>query len=185
MAERSRRRRELVGDLVVIVPGMLGTRLATSSRTLWDPPAGDLWRGIEVFAAAVDDFHLPRDLGDGPATDGIMPLGLVADVHGLPGIWGAAAGYDDLTDWLLSAFTLTQAVDPDEPGNLVRFAYDWRLSARYNARRLKTVVDEALGRWRDSLILRSGAQVRFICFSTGGLITRYYVECLGGREVTR
>ncbi|MFD0428870.1 esterase/lipase family protein [Streptomyces zhihengii] len=65
------------------------------------------------------------------------------------------------------------------------FAYDWRLSCRFNAARLGAVVDEELGRWRASAPARRDARAVLLCHSMGGLVARYWAECLGGHEVVR
>lgn len=62
------------------------------------------------------------------------------------------------------------------------FDYDWRLSNRYTARQLAERVETWLGEWRE----RTGdptARVCFLCHSMGGLIVRYYLEVLGGRDI--
>ena len=70
-------------------------------------------------------------------------------------------------------------------GNLLPVAYDWRLSCRYNARRLGTIIEPALQRWRDQGGQYADAQVVFVCHSMGGLIARWYIEQCGGAEITR
>ncbi|MFE6825768.1 hypothetical protein [Streptomyces sp. NPDC057690] len=177
-------RRESVEDLVVVVPGIMGSRLAVDGREVWGPSAGAVWEAIRTFSGSVRQLTLPKDVGDGHPGDGVEPVGLFGSLHALPGVWPLIAGYDCLLDWLKDTFTL-RGTTPDAPGNLVEFSYDWRLSCRYNARLLARRVDESLGRWRASAPGRSDARVRLICHSMGGLVGRYYVECLGGAEVTR
>jgi pimeloyl-ACP methyl ester carboxylesterase len=70
-------------------------------------------------------------------------------------------------------------------GEVLPFPYDWRLSNRYNGRRLAQVIGEALSQWRDSDPARAEAQVVLVCHSMGGLVARWYVEECGGAEVTR
>ncbi|MEN8655059.1 hypothetical protein ABCR94_31860 [Streptomyces sp. 21So2-11] len=181
-------RREPLEDLLVVVPGILGSRLAVDGREVWGASAGAVWQGIRTFAGSVKGLQLPKDLGDGHPGDGVVPVGLVPSLHALPGVWPLVDGYSDLLGWLERTFTLRRALPgarPDVPVNLVEFAYDWRLSCRYNARLLAGRVDEALGRWRASADHRAKAQVRLVCHSMGGLVGRYYVECLGGAEVVR
>jgi pimeloyl-ACP methyl ester carboxylesterase len=75
--------------------------------------------------------------------------------------------------------------DPAKPANLLPFAYDWRLSNRYNARRLRAVVEPALERWRALAEANREARLIFICHSMGGLVARWYVEREGGAALTR
>ncbi|WP_405629584.1 hypothetical protein OG933_29005 [Streptomyces sp. NBC_00016] len=172
-------RRESVEDLVVVVPGIMGSRLAVDGREVWGPSAGAVWEAIRTFSGSVRQLTLPKDVGDGHPGDGVEPVGLFPALHALPGVWPLTDGYDTLLIWLRRMFTLQPS------SNLIEFAYDWRLSCRYNAGLLARRIDEALGRWRASDPRRTNAEVRLICHSMGGLVGRYYVECLGGAEVTR
>jgi len=65
-----------------------------------------------------------------------------------------------------------------EKGNLMLFAYDWRLSNRYNGALLARRVDEALDR------IGPDAKVSFVCHSMGGLVARWCVEQCGMAERT-
>lgn len=171
-----------------MIPGITGSRLAVDGKEVWGPSAGALRRGIATFAGSVKALRLPRDIGDGHPGDGVVATGLVPSLHAIPGVWPLVDGYGDLVDWLERTFTLRRELPsdgPDVPVNLVEFAYDWRLSCRYNAGRLAVRVDEALGRWRATARHRSQAKVRLVCHSMGGLVGRYWVECLGGADVTR
>ncbi|NEC86854.1 hypothetical protein [Streptomyces sp. SID12501] len=181
--------REHVGDLVVVVPGILGSRLADAEgKEVWGLSGGALLRGIRTFGKSVTGLTLPTDIGDGHPGDGVRPVGLMPDLHALPGTGPLVDGYSDLVEWLERHFTLSRRLpedDPSTPANLIEFAYDWRLSCRYNAARLAERVSEELGRWRASAPERADAKAVFICHSMGGLITRQYVEQCGGAEVTR
>ncbi|MHA6759362.1 esterase/lipase family protein [Streptacidiphilus sp. PAMC 29251] len=171
---------------MVVVPGILGSRLAKDGKEVWGTSGPALWRGIRTFGGSARQLRLPQDLGDGHPGDGVEAVGLVRDVHGLPGMGPLVNGYSDLVDWLELNFTLRRAI----PGggsvpNLIEFGYDWRLSCRYNAERLRERIDQALGAWRAGGPATAEAKVTFICHSMGGLVTRHYVEQLGGAEVTR
>ncbi|MFF9566070.1 esterase/lipase family protein [Streptomyces sp. NPDC014685] len=181
--------RSPVDDLVVVVPGILGSRLADADgHEVWGLSGRALLRGIRTFGRSVKDLTLPADLGDEHPGDGVRPLGPMRDLHGLPGVWTLVDGYNGFLDWLERHFTLHRRRAEEEagtPANLVGFAYDWRLSCRYNAERLAERVDEELGRWRASAPERAEARVVLVCHSMGGLVARQYVERCGGAEVTR
>lgn len=169
-----------VNDLVVVVPGIMGSRLADADgKPVWDLSGGALWRGLRTFGGSVNRLRLPKDIGDGHPGDGVEPFGLMRDVHAIPGIWRPVDGYTELLGWLERSFTLTRGE------NLLPFPYDWRLSCRYNAERLKGAVTRELERWRASAPDRRDARVVFVCHSMGGLIARHYVERLGGHETAR
>lgn len=184
MAQRSR-----AEDLVVVVPGILGSTLADADgHEVWAASGKALVRGIRTLGKSVKRLTLPAGLGDEHPGDGVRPTGLMSDVHALPGVWKPVDGYSSLLNWLEAHFTLQRRLPgeaADVPANLVAFAYDWRLSCRYNAERLAERVDEELGRWRASRPDRRDAKVVFLCHSMGGLVTRSYVEQCGGAEVTR
>lgn len=177
-----------VGDLVVVVPGIMGSRLADKDgNEVWGLSGRALLRGIRTLGKSLTRLTLPPHLGDGHPGDGVRPVGLMSDLHALPGVGPLVDGYSGLLDWLERHFTLRRRLpgeDPATPVNLVDFAYDWRLSCRHNAELLARRVDEELGRWRVSAPERAEAKVVFVCHSMGGLVTRQYVEWCGGAEVT-
>jgi pimeloyl-ACP methyl ester carboxylesterase len=176
-----------VRDLVVVLPGILGSTLARDGQEAWAPSAGVVWQAIRSFGASIQSLTLPADLGDDHPGDGVEPLALMPDLHLLPGLWSANIGYSRLLDWLTQRFTLVppDPKDPAKPANLLPFAYDWRLSNRYNARRLRAVVEPALERWRALAEANREARLIFICHSMGGLVARWYVEREGGAALTR
>ena len=176
-----------VRDLVVVLPGILGSTLARDGQEAWAPSAGVVWQAIRSFGASIQSLTLPTDLGDDHPGDGVEPLALMPDLHLLPGLWSANIGYSRLLDWLTQRFTLVppDPKDPAKPANLLPFAYDWRLSNRYNALRLKGVVEPALERWRALAEANREARLILICHSMGGLVARWYVEREGGAALTR
>ena len=180
-------RRNQVDDLVVVVPGIMGSRLADADgRAVWGPSGEALLRGIRTLGGSLKGLALPRGLLDGHPGDGVRAVGVMRDVHGLPGLSPLVEGYTDLLGWLRRHFALDcrqPGDDPRAPANLIAFAYDWRLSCRYNADRLGERVTEELGRWREAG--HPDAKVVFVCHSMGGLVARQYVELGGGAEITR
>jgi len=108
------------------------------------------------------------------------------DLHVLPGVWSPVKGYTSLVDRLTRLGYQPVSPDPSAPaGNLLIVPYDWRLSNRYNGRRLKTLVEPALERWRARGGKDRAAKVSFVCHSMGGLVARWYIAKEGGVEVTR
>lgn len=172
-----------MSDVVVVLPGIMGSELTRNGRPVWSPTLGAAVEMIRTFGRSVRDLQLPDGIGDGPAEDGVEATALMRDLHVLPGIWTPVAGYDRLVA-RIEKLGFRRST-PTEPGNLVLFPYDWRLSNRYTARRLADVVNPALDRWRAQGGPHADAQLVFVTHSMGGLIARRYVECEGGAERTR
>jgi pimeloyl-ACP methyl ester carboxylesterase len=107
------------------------------------------------------------------------------DIHVLPGLWTAHVGYGLLLSWLRATFGLIPVGQSGAAGNLLAVPYDWRLSNRFNGRRLGALVEPVLDRWRAQGGLYADAKVVFICHSMGGLVARWYIQREGGAEVTR
>lgn len=174
-----------VSDLVVLLPGILGSTLSQDGKLVWSPSAGAALQAIRTAGGSLQRLRLPDGIGDDHPGDGVQPVALMPDLHVLPGIWTAHVGYEKLLKWLESTFGMVR-VTPDGPvGNLLPVPYDWRLSNRYNGRRLKDIVEPALQRWRSQGGQFADARVVFICHSMGGLVARWYIQREGGDEITR
>ena len=173
-------------DVVVVLPGIMGSTLGlkegdrpASEKMIWAVDAGAIWRGATGLGPSIKDFALPAGIGDGHPGDGIEPVGLMGDVHVIPGLWTPIRGYDTLPAQL-------RKLGYDEgKGNLVLFAYDWRLSNRYNGARLASTVGPVLERWRGQGGEYAGAKLVLIAHSMGGLVSRWFLEECGGAEITR
>jgi hypothetical protein len=177
-----------ITDLVVVLPGIMGSTLAKEERLVWAPSAGAVMRAIRTFGHSVGALALPAGLADDHPADGVEPVALMPDLHVLPGLWTAHIGYEKLITFLRSPrFGLVEAgaVPLDQPVNLLPVPYDWRLSNRFNARRLQRIVEPALERWRSQGGVYADASLVFICHSMGGLIARWYIEREGGAKYTR
>jgi hypothetical protein len=177
-----------VTDVVVVLPGIMGSTLAKHGRLVWAPSAGAVLRAVWTFGRSVKDLGLPAGIADDHPADGVEPVALMPDLHVLLGLWTANIGYGKLLDFLRSPrFGLVEAgtVPPDHPVNLVPVPYDWRLSNRFNARRLKSIVEPVLDRWRGQGGVYKNAGLVFICHSMGGLVARWYIEREGGAGHTR
>jgi hypothetical protein len=172
-------------DLVVVLPGIMGSTLEHNGKPVWSPSAGAIVRAITTFGRHVKALQLPPGIGDGNPDDGVAARALMPDLHAIPGIWTPVRGYDQLVNRLDRIGFRHVSSDPSAPpGNLLLFPYDWRLSNRYNGAKLGERVEYALGRWRAQGGEYADAQVCFVCHSMGGLVARWYITH-GGHEVTR
>ncbi|MGH2653904.1 MAG: lipase/acyltransferase domain-containing protein [Actinomycetota bacterium] len=99
------------------------------------------------------------------------------DVHLIPGLW-KIDGYSKIATAIRAGFDV-------EPGrNYFEFPYDWRRDNRVAARRLARESHGWLERWRET----SGAddaKLVLIGHSMGGVVSRYFLECLDGWRTTR
>jgi pimeloyl-ACP methyl ester carboxylesterase len=178
--------RHPVNDLVVVVPGILGSRLAHKGKEVWGVSGSAVVRGLLTFGHSLTDLALPDGIGDDDPKDHVRATGLMNDLQIVPGVWSPIQGYSKLMEFLRANFELKtqKEVGEGEGFNLIAFAYDWRLSNRLSAARLKATVEPALHAWRE----RSGngnAKLVFLCHSMGGVVARYYAQCLGGAESIR
>src|SRR4029450_1069790 len=129
----------------VVLPGILGSTLSHDGVLVWAPSAGSVLRAIRTLGRSVLNLRLPDDIGDEDPGDGVEPVALMPDLHLIPGIWTPLKGYDRLLARLRSIGYREPGGDPDgRPGNRAPVAYDWRLSNRYNGRRLAAIVEPAL-----------------------------------------
>jgi pimeloyl-ACP methyl ester carboxylesterase len=166
-------------DLVVFVPGIMGSRLTRDGKDVWAMSKQALVQ-LRHPALTWQDFKLPAGIGDArpEGRHALLAAGLMEVPDVLPGLM-SHLGYRDMRVVLGNLYE----------GQLLKFGYDWRLSNRVSAAALKEDVERALGRWRErAATLFPGCEepkVVFLCHSMGGLVTRYYLEKLGGREITR
>ncbi|MFE4756393.1 lipase family alpha/beta hydrolase [Streptomyces mirabilis] len=176
-------------DLVVFVPGILGSRLTRGGEDVWHRSSQRImFHSVKELAkrplkpaAAFEELMLPPGIGDNRpeprwAVSADEP---VKGADALPGLL-ATLGQPDIRG-MLGGLT---------DGQYVSFTYDWRLSNRVTAAELKKRVGRELARWREYVKqhlphVEDEPKVMFLCHSMGGLITRYYLECLGGAETAR
>jgi hypothetical protein len=172
--------RLLMNDLLIILPGILGSVLRKDEKDLWAPSISAVSRVLQretlsrELLLAEDDPDVD-DLGDGVSATHLIP-----DVHLIPGLW-KIDGYSTLWRMLLATFAVTpgQVAAPYNHANIFAFPYDWRRDNRVAARQLLNFMQQQLPRWR----LTSGvsdARVVLIGHSMGSLIARYCLEVLGG-----
>jgi hypothetical protein len=171
-------------DLIVILPGILGSVLQKDGRDLWAVSGQAIWNILRTGGHAVGDLKVQQDDPDAEnLDDGIRATRLVENVSIIPGLM-KIDGYTDATRMITTNFSnVTQGDiynDPDDrAANFYHFPYDWRRDNRAAAKILKRLLDRRLKCWRE----HSGnpnAKVILLAHSMGGLISRYYLEVLGG-----
>jgi len=165
-----------MADVVVLLPGILGSVLERDGREVWAPTPGAVWRGLWRLGRSVqelrlgEDPHEEDDLGDG-----VRATRLVPDVHLVPGLW-SIDGYSGIRNMILNNFAV-------EPGmTYLECPYDWRRDNRVAARTLARLVTPAL---REVRRHNPDAKLVLLGHSMGGLVARYFLECLDGWRDTR
>lgn len=172
-------------DLIILLPGIMGSVLSKDGRDLWNVSLGMVARALQR-EALVRDLSLQGDDAERPTLDdGVVPTRVMSDAQLIPGFW-KIDGYSGLVA-ALSRELGAKVGDPYTPepdASLFPFAYDWRRDNRAAARRLQAFVEQQLPVWQRNGG-GPGAKVILIGHSMGGLIARYYLEVLGGHEQCR
>ena len=118
-----------------------------------------IWPSPKLMITNPEIFTLPGD-------PRIEARGILQDVVIVPHIIQSRQ-YSAMGDYLVEGLGYTRGKD------LLEFGYDWRHDVRLAAQRL----GEAIEQWQVS------GPVTIIAHSLGTLVTRYYVERLGGKRV--
>lgn len=165
-------------DVIICLPGITGSVLRKDGRDVWNISGGALFNALTTLGRSVRDLKLENDPPDvDDLGDGITAPEVIRDVHLIPGFW-KVDGYTKMLRYIEETFDVTRG------RNLFEFPYDWRRDNRVAARRLKRQAHGWLDAWRAS----SGAtdaKLVLVGHSMGGLISRYFLECLDGWRETR
>ena len=175
-------------DMVVILPGVMGSILQKDGKDLWNVSGQAIWQVVRSLGDRLNDLKLVADdPNGGDIEDGIVPTGLIRDTHLIPGL-SKIDGYNRTAKLITDNFNVVKGDiynDPeDKAANFYEFPYDWRRDNRANAHILKRLLEVRLRAWRE----KSGnnnAKVILLAHSMGGLISRYYLEVLGGWQDAR
>jgi hypothetical protein len=162
-----------VTDLIVFLAGITGSVLQKGKKDVWAATAGGVAGALASLGRNLQALELkndPQDVED--FGDGVVATGLFPDVHLIPGFW-KIDGYSGVRD------ALSKRLDIKSARNYIEFPYDWRRDNRVAARKLARLVPSWLARWKE-VSGNNDAKVVFIAHSMGGLVARYYLECLEG-----
>ena len=166
-------------DVVIGLPGISGSVLAKDGKEIWGTSRGAIWRAVSSGGDSINALALTA--ADDPAIDdlgdGVTATRLVQDVHIIPGLW-KIDGYSGMTARLQSDLGLELGK------NLFEFPYDWRRDNRVAARRLQRLSQAWLGSWRKDSG-NDNAKLILVGHSMGGLVSRYFLEVLGGWKDAR
>jgi pimeloyl-ACP methyl ester carboxylesterase len=169
--------RHTVIDTVVIVPGIMGSRLVETAtgETVWGvrriaslKTAGNV---LDRWAAGrLADLAVTDEERDGTATR-IHPDGLIKEP-----VWGPTFRMNFGYRKLAAALRANVLLHEDA---LLEFGYDWRLSVEHNGRLLADAIDRhldawrahpALAEWRRSRHSDAEPRVVIVAHSMGGLV---------------
>ena len=162
-----------VTDLIVLLPGITGSVLQKNKKDVWAFSAGSVGGALSTLGQNLQGLELkddPQDVDD--LGDGVVATDLFPNVHLIPGFW-KIDGYSGVRA------ALSQRLKLDGAQNYIEFPYDWRRDNRVAARKLARLVPGWLAQWKQ-VSGNNEAKVVFIAHSMGGLVARYYLECLEG-----
>lgn len=163
-------------DLVIFLPGITGSVLRKDGKVVWGYSPDFFWNSIVNDGLALLEIS-DADNGDDELGDGIVASDLISNVTIVPGLI-KLDGYSIISNFLQSDLGLVIG------RNYFEFPYDWRRDNRVSAGKLARFCHEKLASWREDFG-NSEAKVILIAHSMGGLVSRYYVECLEGWKTTR
>lgn len=170
-------------DLIVILPGILGSVLQKDGQDLWAVSGRSIWDALRNIDDFVQDLHIQQDDSEAmDLGDGVKPTRLVEDATIVPGFF-KIDGYTQTAQMITQNFDVLEGDiyhDPwDKPANFYCFPYDWRRDNRASAKILQYYLERRLQCWR-STSGNPDARVILLAHSMGGLVARYYLEVLGG-----
>ena len=167
-----------MGDVVVLLPGILGSVLQKDGKDIWAMSPGAAFRALLSIGGSIKKLELDGDDPDADDLgDGVTAPRLLPDLHLIPGLW-KIDGYSAI------ATALHEQFDLRDGENYFEFPYDWRRDNRVHGRRLARQSHDWLTAWRE----RSGntdAKLILLGHSMGGLVSRAFLELYDGWKDTR
>jgi pSer/pThr/pTyr-binding forkhead associated (FHA) protein len=181
-SERVTRRTLADGDAIQIGNARMVFKagFASEDLTVVEPPAGGKVRrrpvvvvpgfgGSNLYRGSHLVWPLPRVMFGHPEMirldEQLEPRGMLRDVVIVPGLVKLDK-YSLLVDYL------TESLVYESGSDLLEFAYDFRQDIRLSAQKLAEAID----------LWNPGAPITIVTHSMGSLLTRFYVERLGGKK---
>ena len=158
-------------DVIVLLPGIGGSRLERDGKAIYDLSLRALPRLIWNWVGG----DLAYTGGSGKPDDGVVATDLFNNQL-IPGFFGVD-DYDGLCATL-------KAVVGNPAQQFFKFPYDWRASNRWAAEALDAFIRPRLHDWRNGEG-GSDAKLWLVSHSMGGLVARYFLEHLEGADITR
>ena len=171
--------------LIVLLPGITGSVLQKDGKDLWGASAKAIFKIIKSGGKNLQALKLQgKDSGGDYYGDGIKADRLVDDAQLIPGLVKILDGYSQTSKLITDNFDVTEgdiySDDKNLEANFYHFPYDWRRDNSINAELLQRLINIRLEAWRKKSDEHKDAKVILLAHSMGGLISRYYLEVLGG-----
>lgn len=172
-------------DIVVILPGIMGSVLQKDEIDLWAISRQAAWGALKSLGSSFQQLKLEEDGSESEyLDDGIRATRLVDDAHIVPG-FVKVDGYTVTKRVITDNFDIIPGnIRENKPANFFEFPYDWRRDNRINAKILKRYLDQRLQEWQEFSGIKD-AKVILLAHSMGGLVSRYYLEVLEGWRDTK
>jgi pimeloyl-ACP methyl ester carboxylesterase len=169
-------------DLIVLLPGIMGSVLEKDGTDLWAAANRTIFSALRKRRRILQWLKLD---GDDPEVDdladGVTATRLISDAR----IAGFIKidGYNRVSEMIKGNFDVIQgqvntATRSHARANYFEFPYDWRRDNSASAQRLSRFLSVRLTEWRK--YAGQGAKVILVAHSMGGIVARYYLEALGG-----
>jgi pimeloyl-ACP methyl ester carboxylesterase len=159
-------------DVLVLLPGILGSALERDGERIWDIGLGAFGHMLNTFGGSLQKLEVRPD---DARTGAVRATGLLSSEHMVP-LVAKNVGYEAIAGYLLARLRLTRGE------NFFEFPYDWRLDNAITAERLQACAAGWLDQRRRT---HPKAQLVLVAHSMGGLVCRHFIEVLGGWRDTR
>lgn len=165
-----------MADVYVLIPGILGSVLQKDGKDAFGLTASAGLRALFTLGHSIRGLEVDPVASPGSRPDdGVTASRLAADAHLIPGLW-KIDGYGVVADYIVRRLRAKPGV------TFFEFPYDWRLDNRVAAHDLRDRTTEWLAVQRQA---DPDARLVLVAHSMGGLVSRYFLEVLGGWRNTR